>query len=335
MRLRHALTLAACFVVLASAASAPRSSTAWSFQLPTSFVTLSSNGFYEGFESGVLPAATALTAVDAATGLPDGDAWCTIGTGIYSTVPYGGTFDFEMGFDPGSAGGWHDVRNALVIGFDGTGHPGPFRLDVRYRDLGENADAVDGVWLSDDGAAWHQVTGVDGLGVSGLGWTDFTDGTSAWGSLSFDLLTTATAAGLNLFGPFYVAFAEEDNLPLGFEGVLLDDITLDYVPGGIPTLAVTGLAAGQIATVDVQNMTLGDVVVIALSFTGGGPIATSFGSLFLSAPQLLLPPFAADAGGKVAFSQYVPPGTTGIPVWFQAFDATTSLLSGGVATTIQ
>jgi hypothetical protein len=240
-----------------------------------------------------------------------------------------------MGFTPYSAGGWHDVRNALVIGFDGTGHPGPFRLGMRYRDLGEGANPVDGVWLSVDGVAWHQATGVDGLGASGLGWTDFTDGTSAWGSLTFDLAATATGAGLDLLGPFYVAIAEEDNLPLGFEGVLIDELTLDHVPGGIPTLAVTSLVAGQLATVDVQNMAPGDVVLIGLSLTGGGPLTTALGSVFLSPPQLLLPPLVADASGGVSLSQPVPPGTTGIPVWLQAVDATTGLLSGGVAATIQ
>lgn len=244
-------------LVVALPGAKATTATTWNFNLPASFHPLSGTGYYTGFESGGLSAEMATTAIEVATGLPDPEALCEVGTGGGVTTPFRGSHEFDMGLAIG-AHGWHAVRNALTFGFDASGHAGPLLLEFRYFDHGEGSDAVDGVWLSTDGTSWHHVQGTDGLGNAGVGWSDFSEGSNAWGSLRFDLAAAATTHGLNLAGTFYVAIAEEGSLPFGFlNGVAFDDVMLDHSPfndlgnglagtHGVPTLSGTGtLLAGD------------------------------------------------------------------------------------------
>jgi hypothetical protein len=304
--------------------------TNWGFNLPTSTTVLSSEGYANGFESGTLSAELAVTAVDAATGLPDVDAWCQIGTGQFSAAPYAGSFDFEFGFDPNSAHGWHDVRNALVIGLDGTGHAGPFELVFRYYDFGESNQAVDGVWLSSDGVGWYQVTGVDGGGASGLGWDDWSDGLSQWGTLSFDLAAAASAHSLSLSGTFYVAIAEQTGFPLGFfGGILIDELTLDAASPwtdlgsalagthGEPSLAGDGtLAAGTPVTLSLGNALESAPTTLVIGFS---ELSAAFkGGVLVPQPDLLISGLVTDAGGQLVLGGTWPAGVPGgSSLWFQ------------------
>ena len=106
---------------------------------------------------------------------------------------------------------------------------------------------------------------------------------------------------------------------------------------GLPTgpqLAVTSLVAGSIATLSITNATPVNNVLLAYSVTGGGPLPTIFGNVLLSPPVFLMPVLATDAAGDASLSVGVPPGLTGLPLWFHAYDIFTASLTNGVATTI-
>ena len=95
-------------------------------------------------------------------------------------------------------------------------------------------------------------------------------------------------------------------------------------PSG-PTLSVSGLVAGGTATLSVSGATPGRSVWFAYSLAGGGPTSISAGpcgslTVELSNPIAVLPPVIADPSGNASIMSGVPPGTTGVSVWGQAFD---------------
>ncbi|MDP6850091.1 MAG: hypothetical protein QF524_04035, partial [Planctomycetota bacterium] len=85
-------------------------------------------------------------------------------------------------------------------------------------------------------------------------------------------------------------------------------------------------------------------LVIAYSFSGGGPTQTGFGfSLDLTLPILKTPIMLADLSGTLVIHQMVPTSIpTGTPIWFQAIEIRASgsppqldcVLSPGLALTV-
>ncbi|RMH01832.1 MAG: hypothetical protein D6702_10315 [Planctomycetota bacterium] len=101
-----------------------------------------------------------------------------------------------------------------------------------------------------------------------------------------------------------------------------------------PTLSVAGLVAGGTATISVSNCTPMGLVRHGYSVFGGGPVSTPYGDLLLSPPYHELPAIVCDGAGAGSLSAAVPAGTTGIMVWFHAFDLGSLTFTNGVNQTI-
>jgi len=102
-----------------------------------------------------------------------------------------------------------------------------------------------------------------------------------------------------------------------------------------PQLAVTNLVSGATATITVSSATPLDFALVGYSVTGAGPTPTIFGNVLLSPPVFILPLLPTDAAGNASLNAGVPPGLTGLPIWFQGYDIFSGALTAGVATTIQ
>ncbi len=102
------------------------------------------------------------------------------------------------------------------------------------------------------------------------------------------------------------------------------------VGAGGPVLEVRNLVSGANVTITVSNASPGGLVRHGYSLFGGGPVATAYGDLLLSPPYTELPGMIADAAGVASYSAPVPPGTTGIAVWFHAMDMGTLSFTNGV-----
>ena len=102
-----------------------------------------------------------------------------------------------------------------------------------------------------------------------------------------------------------------------------------------PTLSVTNLVAGQVASIQVEACAPGGRVYVAYSLTGGGPTSSPYGTLLLSPPYNALNHRRANGAGIAIWNVPVPPGTTGVPVWLQAWDQTAGALSNSLALTVQ
>lgn len=112
-----------------------------------------------------------------------------------------------------------------------------------------------------------------------------------------------------------------------------------YMGGGGPQLSVLNLVGGQRATLDLTGGTPLGPVVFAYSLAGGGPTSVSAGgcgvvTVALTPPIVQLPTAFADAAGHASFSGTVPPGASGAPIWFHAFDVLSCSLSNPIAAVI-
>ncbi len=100
-----------------------------------------------------------------------------------------------------------------------------------------------------------------------------------------------------------------------------------------PTLSVTNLIAGQVASVNIDNATPNNIAYFVWSLTGGGPIGTPYGQGMVSPPYHVIP-LSTDSVGNANMTQFVPAGTTGMSVWFHGADRGTASMLNAIAATI-
>lgn len=236
------------YVQISDSATPPIFGSFWTFNLPGTFKAV--GGGVDDLESyaGTPPSHMALTAINATTGLADPEAWCRIAGGTYASAS--GVRNLEMGLIPGSTN-YHNVRNAMVLGLNGAGQ-GNVTLNFKVIDHGEETHAVDGIWVSTDGAEWFQVYGP---------WTPLL---TAWTAVTVDLTSVASKTN----GNFYLAFAQEDNFPYAnLDGIGIDDV--ETIGSGPPpfTLANTGTCGGPV-TLDTTNGTPNGNVAILYGLAG-------------------------------------------------------------------
>ena len=101
------------------------------------------------------------------------------------------------------------------------------------------------------------------------------------------------------------------------------------------TLATTPMTAGAEAVISIGNATPFGPVLLGYSLTGGGPTATPYGSASLTPPIRLLRSAVARENGSANVVTVVPPGTSGLTIWLQAYDPTSGLLGNGIQSSVQ
>ncbi|KAA3614381.1 MAG: hypothetical protein DWQ01_01370 [Planctomycetota bacterium] len=112
-------------------------------------------------------------------------------------------------------------------------------------------------------------------------------------------------------------------------------------PNGGPAfdLQASALVSGNPGSLTASNGTAQGPVGFAYSVTGLGTTSVNAGSCGTLDVDLLSPVVLgvviADASGTAVFAGNVPPGLTGLQIWFQALDLSSCTLSNTVATTIQ
>ncbi|HBF23424.1 MAG TPA: hypothetical protein DDW23_06365 [Planctomycetes bacterium] len=108
-------------------------------------------------------------------------------------------------------------------------------------------------------------------------------------------------------------------------------LTLSWTDG--PNLTVTNLIADEYAIFEVAEATPTGPVIFAYSLRGGGPVTHPiYGTILLTPPfEQIGTAVLADGLGYVGITIRIPAAAAGVPVWFQAVDYSTSLLTNGVA----
>lgn len=276
--------------------------------MPTEFLLW--EGYCERFDElvGVLPSHFAANSVDEASRYPDLDGWCNIGQLAPCTEVYSGLASLELGLNPGTTN-FHNVANAIIIGFDGTGMLNT-AFEMMVWQAGEELDPDDGIFASVDGETWVALR---------TDWVRMTSGTSyqkQWRRVSGDL----AASGLDLSGNFYFAIAQADDFRFGGQdGVAIDNLCC----GGVVVplrYEVTNLVAGSIARFEVTGLDRDALVSLMYSFAGPGPTVTPFGLADLGSPYATLATVDADRDGHAEVVLTVPTSLLGRTVWTQAVE---------------
>ncbi|KAA3605170.1 MAG: hypothetical protein DWQ01_21510 [Planctomycetota bacterium] len=267
--------------------------------LPTEFTPLP---FYEGFEAaaGQVPNYMALTELDAGSLTHDNDAWCNIGNRAACLNPPVGSFALEMGLNPNYTSNIHYVRNAMVLGLDGSQYNGSFRMGFMAYDGGEETHTVDGVWLSNDGVDWYQAYGP---------WTSLS---AVWTELEgVDL----AAAGVNLRSQFYLAFVQEDNYPyFDIDGVGIDEITIPVRP----SIESTPLTAGGYGVLTLDTDIPYSTAYFIVSKVGLGQIQLGNVLFDLAGPIHRIAARPTDSQGNTMLVYLVPADLSGNTLYIQA-----------------
>ncbi|TAH37232.1 MAG: hypothetical protein EYC70_09645 [Planctomycetota bacterium] len=303
------LLLTSLGVVLLAATPAAAQTDLGPLNLPGSFAPLP---FGEDFETaaGVVPGYMALTAINSTTLVADPEAWCNIGNLGACMNPYGGSFALEMGLIPGSTN-YHNVRNAMVIGLDGTGYGGSTLMTCQAYEDGEETNAVDGIWVSADGIGWYRCT-------TATTWGTIVGPIGAWERLTgIDLASTPVSTA----GPFYLAFVQEDNFPYNdLDGVGIDEID---IPQDLyyPSYAASTLTAGYYATLTVTEAPPDGTAFYLMSFTGTGSATFMGVTTGLAAPIRNFVTLPLDPGGTAIYAAIVPAGLTGTTIYHQVVTA--------------
>ena len=279
-------------VVSDSSVPPPPPGASFVVNLPTTFAALP---LLEDFSSGVVPSHMALTANDEFD-VADPTAHCSVANG-----------QLEMGYDPLGTN-YHTVRNAMVLGIDGSTMAGSM-LDFDMTDHGEESHPQDGVFVSADGVAWHTAVG---------GWSAQTE------EVDVDL----TCGGLvDTTGTFYVMIGQSDNFPYGYlDGVDVDNLNIDDQAGhggstgGGLVYSVLPMTAGMQTTFTVSGAAASSTVILGYSLTGAGPISTSYGMVDMTPPISTLATLTSDANGDASLTVTVPANAAGITLYTQGLN---------------
>jgi hypothetical protein len=168
-----------------------------------------------------------------------------------------------------------------------------------------------------------------------IGGTSQYTGTEGAQSLNGLLLGARYSTSNGLIGHIAEVLVYAEELSTSDRGDLEGYLDAKYNGGGGPTLEVTNLVAGQVATISVSDCSPLGNVGVGYSFAGGGPTGTAFGDVMLSRPWKSLPMLTADINGEASISPNIPSGASGRSVWLHALDFATSTLTNALAMTVQ
>ena len=251
-------------------------------------------------------------------GLPQSGAWsfATSGAqGFIDTVS-------DQGPSPGSGGGslalaasvdGYDIVNEAILHVD-LSSGSNVQLKYWYRETGDEDHPEDGLFLSDGTS--------EVLAQSHMG------GPSVWTEFTVDVGALISSSGLVPTADFRLIFRQRDNYPLGSDGVMIDDVSIEpilqapWLVGSPPSVSV---AAGGTHSLELNA---GPAHSGLLYIVAGSASGTSPGQVIAGAPIPLVsdwyflhtltkpnqaPLFGSrgylDLSGRATISLVVPAGT--------------------------
>ena len=272
------------------------------------------------------------------------------GNGNTNRAPGSLTTHFNGG--NGFAGNMFDITTTTDleitgIDFHARNNTNLFDIDLWYRVgtcVGNDLSPAGWILLG-------QVTGVMGAGAYGPTFADFSGNGVVFAAgqtygIYMDNVNYSTSGGINYtngvstpetysnaditldayYGKATPSFTGSTFTPRVWNGT----IYYDSPGGGAPTLAITNLVAGAVASVDCSNCTPGGIVYFVWSAAGGGPVSTPFGTGYVSPPFNVIP-LTADSAGNANMTQSVPPGISGMNLWFHGADLISATLLNPLA----
>jgi len=164
------------------------------------------------------------------------------------------------------------------------------------------------------------------------------------GGLTWSVVWTDTSLNNGTYSPCVNlgAFDGMSNVQLGihFFGTYAQEWWVDNIViegggcgggGGPMTYDVVGLLGGGTATATITGATPGGNILVGYSLTGAGPTMTPYGLVDMSMPITAMPMQSADFFGDLVFTVAVPSSASGMVVYSQAVDISSSGLTPSIA----
>ncbi len=187
--------------------------------------------------------------------------WSVSGTSTYrvrTSTTYKAAGARGCTFDSSASSSYQTSRLTLTLNASAYGQ---LSLSYKVRNVGDEADSSDGVYISNTGATWYKVDTYPGI-------------SSSFSTRTVNLSAAAAAAGFTPGSTFQVRWQEYDNSPLSSDGVAIDDV------------AVTGRAKSPAFSTPAWNqMVVYELHIGTFNDTAGGAPGT-FGTAISRLDQL-------------------------------------------------
>ncbi|MDP6963161.1 MAG: M12 family metallo-peptidase [Planctomycetota bacterium] len=95
-------------------------------------------------------------------------------------------------------------------------------------------------------------------------------------------------------------------------------------------LYVETMEANQWSIISVDNATPSDTIYLVYSLAGGGPTTTPYGVAYLSNPIKVLTSRTTNSSGFSSYAVLPPAFASGVSIWIQAYDVSSSTFSNSV-----
>jgi 1,4-alpha-glucan branching enzyme len=152
--------------------------------------------FSDGFEYASIPA-----------------PWVVSGTGTYrvqTSTTYKAAGSRGCTFDSHTSSSYQTSRLTLTV--NASNH-GQLNLSYKIRNVGDETDSTDGVYISGNGSTWTKVDTFPAIA-------------GTFSTRNVNLSAAAATAGITPGATFYIRWQEYDNSPLSSDGVAIDDVVV-------------------------------------------------------------------------------------------------------------
>jgi 1,4-alpha-glucan branching enzyme len=142
-----------------------------------------------------------------------GSAWTVSGTSTYrvqTSTTYKAAGTYGCTFDSSASSTYQTSQLTKTI--DASAY-GALTLTYKVRNVGEETDTADGVFISNNGTTWYKVGSYPAI-------------SSTFSTQTIDLTAAAATAGITPGTTFKIRFQEYDNSPLPSDGLAIDDVSL-------------------------------------------------------------------------------------------------------------
>ncbi len=187
--------------------------------------------FSDGFESGTF-----------------GTAWARSGTStwrVQTSSTYKATGTYGCTFDSSASSTYETSQLTLTI--DASNY-GQLSLSYKVRNVGDETDAADGVFISASGTSWIKVDTYPAIATT-------------FSTRTVNISQAAATAGFVPGATFKIRWQQYDNFPLSADGVAIDDVALT---GRVKTPAFTTPAWNEMVVYEMHIGTFNDTA-------GGNP----------------------------------------------------------------
>lgn len=142
-----------------------------------------------------------------------GTGWTVSGSSTYRvqiSSTYKATGTYGVTFDSSASSTYETSQLTKTV--DASQY-GALTLTYKIRNVGDETQSQDGIYMSNDGTTWYKLSGFPAIA-------------STFSTVNIDVSAAAATAGITPGSSFRIRFQQYDNSPLPSDGIAIDDVSL-------------------------------------------------------------------------------------------------------------